>query len=157
MRWNHAAILLALASVQACDGSDDPSSKVTDGGEVSDDVAGLWRFSWLVEGKDDADILLVQLDQAGKSVTGKGCQGKYEESSGKLMLASVTCDGEAYDGELEGSRLSLEITPKDEGDGAFTLDLQVKEDGAKLEGAANGQGCNPCEVTATRAAIGDPS
>jgi hypothetical protein len=140
--------ILAVFSA-ACD-----SEKPARESAAEADLSGLWKFAWKTDGKDDADILTVKLEQTGASVSGRGCSVKYEERGGLLYLGSATCDKESYEGTLRGSSLVLNVSETGNGE-PFVLTLALNSEGTQLQGTGAGARCSDCAVSATRRQLGE--
>ena len=126
-----------------------------DSNDSEPSLAGLWRFAWETDGKDDADIQTVELTQDGKAVSGRGCATHYEDRAGTFLLANVTCGNDKYVGTLQGSQLELQLLPADTTQKPYALHLSVDEAHTMLVGTGQGARCTACAISATRIKIGD--
>jgi hypothetical protein len=119
-------------------------------------VAGLWRFGFYTDARDDFDTY--QLDQSGADVSGHHCTTLHDCDGGTCIVTGATCNGSPIAGTLAGSTLKLDWQfDEDAGVQRVMAELTISADGQKMAGTGNSTKCG-CQflLRAARVIFGQP-
>ena len=148
-------IVLSL-QVAACTGetSSEPGSPGDPMDAATGSVAGLWRFGFYADARDDFSTH--QLDQNGASVSGHHCTTQHDCDGGTCIVTGATCDGSLIAGTLSGSTLKLHWEfQEDAAVQRVMAELMLDADGQKMAGSGTSTKCG-CQfiLRAARVIIG---
>jgi hypothetical protein len=147
--------VLLSSVLAACTGEPANGSPSGDPGDAATGrVAGLWRFGFFTDARDDYSVY--QLDQSGANLSGHRCTTQHDCDGGTCIVTGAICDGTPLAGTVSGSALTLGWEfDEDAGLQKVMLELTLSADGQTMAGSGSSTKCG-CQFTlrAARVVIG---
>jgi hypothetical protein len=103
-------------------------------------VAGLWRFGYYTDTRDDFSTY--QLEVTGTDVTGRGCQTSHSCNDSQCVVIDARCDGVAVAGAFVDGQLKLRWEFSEGGGVQQTaIEAAISPDGERLIGSGTSSKC----------------